>query len=123
MDRVSTGDAKHSPGRIWRFAGCEFNERRRKLRVGDTLVDIEVKPLEVLDIELASELCFGLGTPGPVRVLNPEGLSRGVDLPADVSAVLFERCEAFCRRCDAIAQEFVDGNSGNFVEGIVLRLS
>jgi DNA-binding winged helix-turn-helix (wHTH) protein/serine/threonine protein kinase len=35
-------------GRIWRFGGCELDERRRELRVGDTLVDIEVKPLEVL---------------------------------------------------------------------------
>jgi DNA-binding winged helix-turn-helix (wHTH) protein/TolB-like protein/cytochrome c-type biogenesis protein CcmH/NrfG len=35
-------------GRIWRFGDCEFDERRRELRVGDTLVDIEVKPLEVL---------------------------------------------------------------------------
>ena len=35
-------------GRIWRFADCEFDERRRELRVRDSLVDIEVKPLEVL---------------------------------------------------------------------------
>jgi DNA-binding winged helix-turn-helix (wHTH) protein/serine/threonine protein kinase len=43
-----TGHPQRGPGHIWRFAGCEFDERRRELRVQGTLVDIEVKPLEVL---------------------------------------------------------------------------
>jgi TolB-like protein/DNA-binding winged helix-turn-helix (wHTH) protein/Tfp pilus assembly protein PilF len=34
--------------RIWRFAGCEFDESRRQLRVRGSAVDLEEKPLEVL---------------------------------------------------------------------------
>jgi DNA-binding winged helix-turn-helix (wHTH) protein/serine/threonine protein kinase len=33
---------------VWRFADCEFDEGRRELRVGGQLVDVEVKPLDVL---------------------------------------------------------------------------
>lgn len=35
-------------GHIWRFADCEFNDLRRELRVSGTVVDVEVKPLDVL---------------------------------------------------------------------------
>lgn len=35
-------------GRVWRFGDCRFDQRRRELWVRDELVDIEVKPLEVL---------------------------------------------------------------------------
>ncbi len=48
----STEPALHAPdtiaGHIWRFADCEFDERRRELRVRGTMVEVEVKPLEVL---------------------------------------------------------------------------
>lgn len=37
-----------SGGRVWRFANCEFDERRRELRVRDAPVELESKPLEVL---------------------------------------------------------------------------
>jgi len=33
---------------MWRFADCEFDERRRELRVGGAVVDIEAKPLDLL---------------------------------------------------------------------------
>ncbi|HMC64324.1 MAG TPA: winged helix-turn-helix domain-containing protein, partial [Gemmataceae bacterium] len=33
---------------MWTFAGCEFDERRRELRVGGRAVDLEVKPFGVL---------------------------------------------------------------------------
>ena len=32
----------------WRFAGCEFDESRRELRVRGTVADLEAKPLEIL---------------------------------------------------------------------------
>lgn len=35
-------------GHIWRFGGCEFDDLRRELRVDGTLVDCEVKPLDIL---------------------------------------------------------------------------
>lgn len=35
-------------GHIWRFEGCEFDELRRDLKVDGRPVDIEVKPLDVL---------------------------------------------------------------------------
>lgn len=38
-----------SPGHIWRFADCEFDDLRRELRVAGVAVDIEVKPLDVLN--------------------------------------------------------------------------
>ena len=44
----STRPPDREAGRIWRFGDCEFDELRRELRVGNRLVDIEVKPLEVL---------------------------------------------------------------------------
>jgi serine/threonine protein kinase/DNA-binding winged helix-turn-helix (wHTH) protein/tetratricopeptide (TPR) repeat protein len=34
--------------RLWHFGGCEFNEMTLELRVYGTLVDLELKPLEVL---------------------------------------------------------------------------
>lgn len=36
------------PGHLWRFAGCEFDDQRRTLRVDGVLVDMESKPLDVL---------------------------------------------------------------------------
>ena len=36
-------------GHIWRFADCEFDELRRDLRIGGRPVDVEVKPLDVLN--------------------------------------------------------------------------
>ena len=38
----------HGPGRIWRFADCEFDESTRQLRVHGQLVELESKPLDVL---------------------------------------------------------------------------
>jgi DNA-binding winged helix-turn-helix (wHTH) protein len=35
-------------GRLWRFAQCEFDESTRQLRIGGELVDLESKPLDVL---------------------------------------------------------------------------
>jgi DNA-binding winged helix-turn-helix (wHTH) protein/serine/threonine protein kinase len=35
-------------GRVWRFAGCEFDEFSRELRVNAAAVEVEAKPLEVL---------------------------------------------------------------------------
>lgn len=35
-------------GRVWSFAGREFDESRLELRVGGQLVELELKPLEVL---------------------------------------------------------------------------
>ena len=37
-----------SRSRVWRFADCEFDERRHQLRVGGAPVELESKPLEVL---------------------------------------------------------------------------
>ena len=34
--------------RIWTFANCEFDELRMQLRVGERLVEVETKPLEIL---------------------------------------------------------------------------
>lgn len=34
---------------IWRFADCEFDDSRHELRVGGSPVDVEVKPLDVLN--------------------------------------------------------------------------
>src|SRR5437762_13999891 len=36
-------------GRLWRFANCEFDEFSRQLRVAGDLVDLESKPLEMLN--------------------------------------------------------------------------
>ena len=38
----------HGPGRVWRFAECEFDESTRQLRVRGQLVELESKPLDVL---------------------------------------------------------------------------
>ena len=48
MNSQSAGHAERGSGHIWRFGDCELDERRRELRVGGTPVDIEGKPLEVL---------------------------------------------------------------------------
>ena len=42
------GPGRRTTGQVWRFAHCELDERRYELRVRDAVVDIEVKPLEVL---------------------------------------------------------------------------
>ena len=38
----------HDPGRVWRFAECEFDESTRQLRVRGHLAELESKPLDVL---------------------------------------------------------------------------
>ena len=35
-------------GHLWRFSSCEFDDLKRELRVAGRLVDVEVKPLDVL---------------------------------------------------------------------------
>jgi serine/threonine protein kinase len=40
--------AQESPGLLWRFGDCEFDELRRELRIKGQAVELEVKPLEVL---------------------------------------------------------------------------
>src|SRR5579864_7130858 len=42
------GPSQHISGQSWRFAECEFDERRHELRVRGTPVEVEAKPLEVL---------------------------------------------------------------------------
>src|SRR6267378_2402986 len=44
----SQGDAAAVFGRVWSFASCEFDDTRLELRVSGALVDLELKPLEVL---------------------------------------------------------------------------
>ena len=44
----SQSDAPTLSGRIWNFASCEFDDSSLELRVNGTLVDLELKPLEVL---------------------------------------------------------------------------
>lgn len=39
---------EETPGRVWQFGRCEFDELRYELRVDDAIVDLEGKPLEVL---------------------------------------------------------------------------
>src|SRR5258708_16834543 len=39
---------EESYGRLWQFGECEFDELRYELRVRNTVVDLEGKPLEVL---------------------------------------------------------------------------
>jgi DNA-binding winged helix-turn-helix (wHTH) protein/serine/threonine protein kinase len=48
MITEASGWSDRGPGCIWRFAGCEFDERRRELRVRGVEVDVEVKPLALL---------------------------------------------------------------------------
>src|SRR5689334_20974141 len=45
---TSKGSEGEVNGRLWRFAGCEFDEFTRELRVGGKRVELEAKPLEVL---------------------------------------------------------------------------
>jgi serine/threonine protein kinase/DNA-binding winged helix-turn-helix (wHTH) protein len=48
---VSNGsptNAQERTGRLWQFAGCEFDELCLELRVNGKPVDVELKPLEVL---------------------------------------------------------------------------
>ena len=40
--------AMESSGRLWRFAGCEFDDLALQLRVKGNAVCLELKPLEVL---------------------------------------------------------------------------
>jgi DNA-binding winged helix-turn-helix (wHTH) protein/serine/threonine protein kinase len=47
FNRSVSGDL-HDPGRVWRFAECEFDESTRQLRVRGQLVELESKPLDVL---------------------------------------------------------------------------
>ncbi len=41
-------DRAETSGRSWRFAGCEFEELSLQLRINGRLVELELKPLEVL---------------------------------------------------------------------------
>src|SRR5262244_2555918 len=44
----SQAHAAAASGRIWSFANCEFDDSSLELRVNGALVDLELKPLEVL---------------------------------------------------------------------------
>ena len=44
----SQADAVSSSGHVWSFAGREFDEARLELRVNGQLVELELKPLEIL---------------------------------------------------------------------------
>lgn len=44
----SQADAAFTSGRVWSFAGREFDESRLELRVDGKLVELELKPLEIL---------------------------------------------------------------------------
>lgn len=46
--KESQADAAVSSGRLWSFAGREFDESRLELRVHGELVELELKPLEIL---------------------------------------------------------------------------
>jgi DNA-binding winged helix-turn-helix (wHTH) protein/serine/threonine protein kinase len=48
MITEANGGSDRVSGCIWQFADCEFDERRRELRVRGSEVDVEVKPLAVL---------------------------------------------------------------------------
>ena len=49
MSSIETLREPHAgSGRLWRFAGCEFDELRRELRVQGAIVELEAKPLDVL---------------------------------------------------------------------------
>jgi len=41
-------ESQDASGRLWRFAGCEFDELSLQLRVKGRLAELELKPLEVL---------------------------------------------------------------------------
>jgi eukaryotic-like serine/threonine-protein kinase len=42
------GEDQVVPGRLWRFAACEFDESSRELRVNGKAAGLESKPLEIL---------------------------------------------------------------------------
>src|SRR6266852_8478285 len=44
----SQADAPAVSGRVWSFANCEYDDSCLELRVDGALVDLELKPLEVL---------------------------------------------------------------------------
>jgi serine/threonine protein kinase/DNA-binding winged helix-turn-helix (wHTH) protein len=48
FSNASQGDAPAVFGRVWSFANCEYDDSCLELRVGGSLVDLELKPLEVL---------------------------------------------------------------------------
>src|SRR5690348_16477798 len=48
FSNASQGDASAVFGRVWSFANCEYDDSCLELRVGGSLVDLELKPLEVL---------------------------------------------------------------------------
>lgn len=48
MDNGSGAEQQDVSSRLWRFAGCEFDESSRSLRVNGQPVDLEAKPLDVL---------------------------------------------------------------------------
>jgi len=48
VHNVSERPVPELPERLWRFATCEFDERKLELRVQGQLVELERKPIEVL---------------------------------------------------------------------------
>jgi DNA-binding winged helix-turn-helix (wHTH) protein/serine/threonine protein kinase len=48
ISKGSKGSAEEVSGRLWRFADCEFDEVSRELRVKGKPLDLESKPLDVL---------------------------------------------------------------------------
>lgn len=48
MNLNESGGPREGFARVWTFAGCEFDELRRELRVQGQPVELESKPLEVL---------------------------------------------------------------------------
>src|SRR6267378_1216266 len=48
FSNTSQGNDPAVFGRLWSFANCEFDDTRLELRVSGALVDLELKPLEVL---------------------------------------------------------------------------
>jgi DNA-binding winged helix-turn-helix (wHTH) protein len=48
MNLNDSGGSRERSARVWTFAGCEFDELRRELRVQGQPVELESKPLEVL---------------------------------------------------------------------------
>ncbi len=48
FSNTSQGNGPAVFGRLWSFANCEFDDTRLELRVSGALVDLELKPLEVL---------------------------------------------------------------------------
>src|SRR5215471_6511010 len=48
MNGNSPGGTREGSARVWTFAGCEYDELRRELRVKGEAVELESKPLEVL---------------------------------------------------------------------------